>query len=112
MVDTMIDLQGYPSVFFAGMFLCNAVPHSVAAVQGRLFPTPFAKPPGVGDSSPGVNFLWGFANLVVGSALLSGVPVSIGVNAHFLTMLAGVFVIGLFLSIHFGKVQRERGARR
>jgi len=108
MVSTMIDLHGYPSVFLAGMFLCNAIPHAVAAVQGHPFPTPFAKPPGVGDSSPGVNFLWGFANLVIGSLLLSSVPVAVGFNAHFLTMLLGVFVIGIFLSLHFGKVRRNR----
>lgn len=108
MAKTMIDLQGYPSVFLAGMFLCNAVPHTVAAVQGHPFPTPFAKPRGVGDSSPGINFLWGFANLLAGSLLLASTPVTAGFNSHFLTMLLGVFVIGALTSLHFGKVRRDR----
>lgn len=43
--------------FFAGLFLCNGVPHTVAGLSGRSFPTPFAKPPGKGLSSPLVNFL-------------------------------------------------------
>lgn len=104
----MIDLEGYPSVFLAGAFLCNALPHAVAAVQGHPFPTPFAKPRGVGNSSPGINFLWGFANLLVGSLLLTGMPVTAGFNSHFSTMLLGVFVTGISLSFHFGKVRRER----
>lgn len=38
--------------FFAGAFLCNALPHLAAGLQGRPFPTPFATPHGVGDSPP------------------------------------------------------------
>jgi hypothetical protein len=104
----MIDLQGYPSVFFAGVFVCNAIPHLVAGVQGLPFPTPFAKPHGVGDSSPLINFLWGLANLVVGSLLLSVHPVAMGLNAHFFALVLGALVIGIFMSLHFGKVQRDR----
>jgi hypothetical protein len=56
--------------FAAGLFLANGVPHFVQGISGRPFPTPFASPPGVGDSSPIVNVLWGFLNLAVGFALL------------------------------------------
>jgi hypothetical protein len=49
--------------FFAGAFLVNAVPHFVSGVCGRRFPTPFASPPGKGESSPIVNVLWGAINL-------------------------------------------------
>jgi hypothetical protein len=104
----MIDLQGYPSVFVAGAFLCNAVPHLVAGVQGNLFPTPFATPRGIGDSSSGINFLWGFANFVAGTILLSRHPVTMGLNIHFLALLLGAFVMGVFASQHFGKVRRDR----
>ena len=34
------------SYFFAGAFLANAVPHFVSGVMGRVFQSPFAKPPG------------------------------------------------------------------
>ncbi len=56
--------------FFGGAFLANSVPHLLAGVSGRSFPTPFAKPPFRGLSSPVVNVLWGLFNLAVAYALL------------------------------------------
>ena len=56
--------------FVAGLFLANGVPHFVQGISGNPFPTPFASPPGVGESSAIVNVLWGFFNLAVGFALL------------------------------------------
>jgi hypothetical protein len=53
----------YIACFFSGMFLANAVPHFVYGICGDRFPTPFAKPPGRGLSSPTVNVLWGLFNL-------------------------------------------------
>src|SRR5271156_553064 len=58
------------SYFFGGVFLANAVPHSVSGMMGRSFQSPFAKPPGRGLSSSSVNVLWGFFNLVVGYLLV------------------------------------------
>jgi len=37
--------------FLSGMFLANGVPHFVQGVSGAPFQSPFAKPPGVGESS-------------------------------------------------------------
>ena len=45
--------------FLGGAFLVNAVPHFTNGVSGRAFPTPFASPPGKGQSSATVNVLWG-----------------------------------------------------
>jgi hypothetical protein len=90
--------------FFAGAFLCNSVPHLVAGVQGKPFPSPFATPRGVGNSSPLVNVLWGMFNVVVGLVLLSLQPVSIGLNLPFVVVIAGALAIGVFLALHFGKV--------
>jgi hypothetical protein len=56
--------------FFSGLFLANGVPHFVQGICGHRFQTPFATPPGVGESSPVVNVLWGFANLLTGILLL------------------------------------------
>jgi hypothetical protein len=96
--------------FFAGALLCNAIPHLVAGLQGKGFPTPFAKPHGVGFSSPLVNFLWGALNLIAGIALLQGAAISYGLNVDFIVMLAGGLAIGCFAALHFGKVMRERAA--
>lgn len=56
--------------FLGGVFLANFVPHHLAGMAGRRFPTPFAKPPFRGLSSPAVNVLWGLFNLAVAYALL------------------------------------------
>jgi hypothetical protein len=60
----------YVARCFAGAFLANAIPHVVSGMQGRRFPTPFASPPGKGESSPTVNVVWGTANTVVAYVLL------------------------------------------
>jgi hypothetical protein len=98
----------YAATFFAGAFLCNCIPHLAAGLQGMSFPTPFAKPRGIGNSSPLVNFLWGVFNLCVGLYLLSGQPVVIGPNAGCLALIAGGLAIGTYLSIHFGRVRTDR----
>ncbi len=68
----MLSLPWYIYVlqFVSGLFLANGVPHFVQGISGRGFQTPFASPPGVGESPPTVNVLWGFLNLAVGFALL------------------------------------------
>jgi hypothetical protein len=57
--------------FFGGMLLANFVPHFVSGVCGRSFPSPFARPPFRGLSSPAVNVLWGLFNLALAYALLA-----------------------------------------
>jgi hypothetical protein len=60
----------YPAFFLGGIFLANFVPHFVAGVSGRRFPSPFATPPFQGFSSPVVNVLWGLSNLCAAYLLL------------------------------------------
>ncbi|MBV8471779.1 MAG: hypothetical protein JO107_05165 [Hyphomicrobiales bacterium] len=96
------------ALFFAGAFLCNCIPHLAAGLRGEPFPTPFATPHGIGDSSPLVNFLWGAANAVVGLALLTGASWTIGVNIETLAFLLGALPLGAFMSRHFGKVRAGR----
>jgi hypothetical protein len=101
--------MNYIADFFAGAFLCNCLPRLMCGLQGIPFPTPFAKPPGVGDSSPLVNFLWGAFNLVVGISLLAWHPV--GFDLGFAVLAAGFLVLGVPLSIHFGKVRQGRSTK-
>jgi len=89
--------------FLAGAFLANGVPHFVHGVSGAPFQSPFAKPPGVGESSPVVNVLWGFANLVAGILLLHYFPPT---NCVGCTVVgAGALVLALQLATHFGNVR-------
>lgn len=93
------------AAFFAGAFLCNGIPHLVCGLQGSPFPTPFARPRGIGDSPPLVNFLWGLFNLLLGLALLAAFPLSIGLNLPFVACLLGALALGTYLSRHFGAVR-------
>ncbi|WP_288928632.1 hypothetical protein [uncultured Maritimibacter sp.] len=97
-------------VFFAAAFAVNAIPHFVAGVQGRAFPSPFASPPGVGMSAPPVNVLWGAANALAAWALFCPVagfdPARTG---HLIAGAAGGLVMALLLSRHFGRVMKEAG---
>ena len=60
----------YVLEFVSGLLLTNGVPHFVQGVCGNLFQSPFGYPPGIGESSPLSNTLWGFANLGAGFVLL------------------------------------------
>ena len=100
-----MNWYNYIAGFFAGMFLANAVPHFVHGISGDRFPTPFAKPHGVGNSSPLVNFFWGAANFFVGLYLLTAHPVVVGANLDFLVLLAGVLLLGGYAAVHFGRVR-------
>ena len=94
--------------FFAALFLCNCIPHLCCALRGEPFPSPFAKPPGVGHSSAVTNFLWGSLNLVIGLALLAYAPFPVGWNLGSLVFLAGFLLIGWHLSSHFEKVRKDQ----
>ena len=89
--------------FFTGAFLCNALPHLAAGLQGRSFPTPFAKPRGVGHSSAIVNVLWGFFNLLAGLALLTRFPVGVSLTPEFGVACLGALWLGVYLASHFSK---------
>jgi hypothetical protein len=99
----------YLLLFLAGAFLCNALPHLSAGLRGEPFPTPFARPRGVGLSSPLLNFYWGMANLVLALVILWRHPVVLGPNPELGAMLAGALLLGTYCSRHFGKVRALPG---
>jgi len=103
-MDTMSMLPNLAN-FFAGAFLCNAIPHLASGLKGETFPTPFAKPRGVGHSSAMLNFFWGSFNLIAGIALLTYQPIVIGTNPKTAIFAAGFLVLGSYLSVHFGNVR-------
>jgi hypothetical protein len=95
----------YVAHFFAGVFLINGIPHLVSGVSGRRFQSPFASPPGVGESSPMVNVLWGFINLVIGYTLLRGVgPFAFGLSLDALIVGAGALLMAWRLASHLGHI--------
>lgn len=96
--------------FVSGLFLANGVPHFVQGVCGHRFQSPFASPPGIGESSPLSNALWGFANFVVAFVLLwffgpRGSDAGIG----WILVGLGVLVAAVWLSIYFGRLRSKTG---
>jgi len=92
--------------FLAGVFLANGVPHFVQGVSGNPFQSPFAKPPGVGESSPLSNTLWGIANFLAGGYLLRHFwPIGDSARLGWIAAGAGALVLSIQLSIYFGKVR-------
>jgi hypothetical protein len=97
----------YFAHFVAGLFLANAVPHFANGISGERFQSPFASPPGVGESSPLVNVLWGMANLVIGYVLLFGVgEFAGGLSIDALAVAFGVLATAVGLARHFGHVRQ------
>jgi hypothetical protein len=99
----------YVAYFFGGAFLVNAIPHFTNGVSGRRFPSPFASPPGRGESSPMINVLWGTFNLVIGYLLVYRVG-SFGLRetSDVLVLGAGGLLMALMLSRTFGRVYTSR----
>ncbi|HWE46500.1 MAG TPA: hypothetical protein VG407_10775 [Caulobacteraceae bacterium] len=96
--------------FFGGAFLMNTLPHLVSGVMGRRFPSPFAKPPGKGQSSALTNFFWGFANLIVGYLLVAHVgDFDVRNWEHVGALGLGMFLIGLLTASHFSSLNGGRG---
>ncbi len=92
--------------FVSGLFLANGIPHFLQGISGHRFQTPFATPPGVGESSPLINALWGYANLAVGATLLwLFQPRGQGAFLGWILVGVGVLLMAVVLSIHFGKVR-------
>lgn len=108
----MFDLPWhvYLLQFVAGLFLANGIPHFVQGVSGNTFQSPFASPPGVGESSPLVNVLWGFINLAIGFALLfEFAPNGANVILEWTLVGLGALLMAIFLARHFGRVRSGRG---
>lgn len=97
----------YIASFFAGTFLANAVPHFVQGVSGNKFPTPFAKPPGRGLSSPAINVVWALFNALIGYVLLKLGQVSAGNLLSLAIFFIGVVAISIMSSINFQKKNTE-----
>ena len=93
----------YIAAFLAGAFLANVVPHFVNGFSGDPFPTPFAKPPGKGLSSPTVNVIWALVNLIVGYVLMLTGKVLNGERLTLVVVFAGITAISIMASRSFAK---------
>jgi hypothetical protein len=99
--------MNYLAFLFVGALLCNCIQHLAAGLRGESFPTPFAKPRGIGLSPPLLNFGWGLGNAMSATLLLvrHGVPATAG--PELAAVIAGFVAMGIYLSTHFGKVRQS-----
>jgi hypothetical protein len=91
----------YVAAFFAGIFLCNAIPHFISGVSGNWLPTPFADPPGQGLSSPIVNLIWALINTGIGSLLFYGGKVSVKNKSVLIVFIIAALIMSFLLSWTF-----------
>jgi len=91
----------YFSGLWAGMFLANFVPHFIKGIAGDAFPTPFAKPPGKGLSTPLVNVLWALFNLIAGYLLFRFSKVSANDCLSVIICFAGFTGISIMGAMNF-----------
>ena len=89
--------------FWAGAFLANFVPHFINGVSGNGFPTPFAKPPGKGLSSPMVNVLWALLNLIIGVLLFKVSRVSIHNYLSLIIFFIGFALLSIMMAKNFAE---------
>ena len=95
----------YVAYFLGGAFLVNAVPHLVSGLTGRAFPSPFASPPGQGESAALVNVLWGTFNLVVGYLLVCRVgKFELRRSRDVLVAAVGGLLMAVMLAQAFGQL--------
>jgi uncharacterized membrane protein len=102
-----MEWYNYLEAFFAGAFFANVVPHFVQGISGNKFPTPFAKPPGKGLSSPTTNVLWALANMVIGYLLFSAAPINKDNPALLVVFFVGIILLSLMGSMNFSKRDKE-----
>jgi hypothetical protein len=102
-----MNWYNYVACFFAGAFLANFVPHFVHGISGDRFPTPFARPPGKGLSSPTLNVAWAFINLFVGGVLYKVGHVSNETYATLVLLFLGAVAISTILSIRFAQKMHQ-----
>lgn len=88
---------------FSGAFITNFLPHFVHGVSGKPFTTPFAKPRGIGSSSPTLNVIWGVINLLAGLALAAAGNLCAGNKIFWISFFAGLILMALFLSKRLAK---------
>jgi hypothetical protein len=101
-----MEWYAYLAYFFAGVFLANGVPHFTYGVGGKRFQSPFASPPGKGESSPVVNVFWGLANFAAGYALIYGVgDFAFGLTRSAMMVGIGALVFSAFLASYFGRLR-------
>jgi hypothetical protein len=100
----------YIAHFFAALFAANCIPHFVNGISGRMFVSPFGKPPGRGESSAVSNVLWGGGNMIVAFLLIWFFPTALFSDVvDALVVAVGFFGMATMLANTFSQRRVARG---
>ncbi|MCA9565213.1 MAG: hypothetical protein KC561_17065, partial [Myxococcales bacterium] len=103
-----IDRMDILAYVIASVFIANSAPHLAHGLAGRAFPTPFAKPPGIGLSNARTNLAWGLLNLAIGTALLLAIgDFRFGVNLETGVVALTCALVGMAI-YHSAKRAKQR----
>lgn len=102
----------YVAYVFSAFCLVNGIPHFVQGVCGHRFQSPFASPPGVGESSPLINVFWGWVNFFVSYLLLNYAGFFVvGQNTATYVFLSAAIVASIILAVVFGRIKSAEARR-
>ena len=97
----------YVAYIFSAFCLVNGIPHFIQGVCGHRFQSPFARPSGIGESSPLVNVLWGSFNFLLGYLVLSYAGFFVvGQNIATIVFFSAVFGSSIVLAVVFGRIRK------
>lgn len=103
-----MEWYAYLAYLFAGAFLANGVPHFVHGIAGERFQSPFASPPGIGESPALVNVVWGLVNFAAGYVLIFEVGDFVfGLTRGSFMVGLGALLISVGLSLYFGRIRNR-----
>lgn len=95
--------------FSFSVFFINGLPHYLHGLIGKRFPTPFANPPGKGESSPVTNILWAAINFSVAALIVYVTPEFALINlVKGVALASGGLFTSAFLATYFGKIYGRR----
>jgi len=91
----------YLACFFFGIFLVNSLPHFFYGISGDYLPTPFANPPGKGLSSPIINLIWGYCNILISLLLFKVSKITFKDKWAIVLFLIGFVLMSIGMSLSF-----------
>jgi hypothetical protein len=96
----------YLAYFLGGAFFANGTPHFVHGISGERFQSPFAWPPGKGESPALVNAVWGLVNIAAGYALVFEVGDFVfGLTRGSFMVGLGALLASVCLSVYFQRIR-------
>ena len=99
----------YLAYIIAAFCLANGLPHFFKGVCGERFQSPFAFPPGVGESSPLINVLWALVNFALATLLVGYAGFfALGLNTPTFIFVTAFCFSAVILANVFGRIRAER----